>query len=67
MALVKATMFGELLGVFSVHQADPLTPGKKIAKAFKNYLLMGQNAGGFTTSNVVDIPTGMTIGQVFLS
>jgi len=67
MALVKAAMFGELLGVFSTHNADPLKPGKDIAKAFKNYLLMGQNAGGFPASNVVDIPAGMTIGQVFIS
>ena len=67
MALVKAAMFGELLGVFGTHNEDPLKPGKDIAKAFKNYLLMGQNAGGFPSSNVMDIPTGMTIGQVFLS
>tara|TARA_B100000029_G_C17432805_1_gene908530 strand:+ start:152 stop:625 length:474 start_codon:yes stop_codon:yes gene_type:complete len=67
MALVKATLFSELMGVFSVHQADPMTPGKKIATAFANYLKMGQNAGGFTTTNVVDTPTGMTIGQVFAS
>ena len=67
MALVKATLFSELMGTFSTHSPDPMKPGKDIAKAFKNYLMMGQNAGGFTTSNVVDTPTGMTIGQVFTS
>ena len=67
MALVKATLFSELMGTFSMHSPDPIKPGKDIAKAFKNYLMMGQNAGGFTTSNVVDTPTGMTIGQVFTS
>jgi len=67
MALVKATMFSELMGTFAGHSADPIKPGKDIAKAFKNYLLMGQNAGGFPAANVVDIPAGMTIGQVFTS
>jgi hypothetical protein len=67
MALVKGTMFSELLQVFNVYNSDPLKPGKDIAKAFANYLKAGQNAGGFTTTNVMDIPAGMTIGQVFLS
>ena len=67
MALVKATMFSELMGTFSTHNSDPIKPGKDIAKAFANYLKMGQNAGGFTTTNVIDTPAGMTIGQVFLS
>ena len=67
MALVKATLFSELMGTFSTHSPDPMKPGKDIAKAFANYLKMGQNAGGFTTSNVVDTPAGVTIGQVFAS
>ena len=36
--------------------SDPIKPGKDLAKAFKNYLQMGQNAGGFTTTNVIDAP-----------
>jgi hypothetical protein len=67
MALVKATLFSELMGTFSTHSPDPMTPGKAIAKAFANYLKMGQNAGGFPTSNVIDVPTGMLIGQVYAS
>jgi len=67
MALAKPVLFSELMGTFGSHQPDPMTPGKKIATAFANYLKMGQNAGGFTTTNVVDTPTGMTIGQVFAS
>ena len=67
MALVKASMFGELMGTFSTHSSDPMKPGKDIAKAFANYLKMGQNAGGFPTTNVVDTSAGMTIGQVFAS
>ena len=65
MALVKATMFSELMGTFSTHSPDPMKPGKDIAKAFANYLKMGQNAGGFPTTNVVDASAGMTIGGVF--
>ncbi len=65
MALVKATLVAELGGYFATHAPDPMKPGKNIAKAFKNYLLMGQNAGGFPASNVVDAPTGMGIGAVF--
>jgi len=65
MALVKATMMMELAGAFAAPAADPMKPGKDIAKAFANYLKMGMNAGGFPTSNVVDAPTGMTIGGVF--
>jgi len=65
MALVKATMMVELAGVFAGSNPDPLNPGKKIAKAFKNYLKMGMNAGGFPTSNVVDGPSGLGIGAVF--
>ena len=67
MALVKATMMMELAGAFAAPAADPMKPGKDIAKAFKNYLLMGMNAGGFPASNVVDAPTGMGIGGVFAS
>ena len=67
MALVKATMFSELMGTFSTASPDPMKPGKDIAKAFANYLKMGQNAGGFPTTNVVDTSAGMTIGQVFAS
>ena len=65
MALVKATLMMELAGNFAAPAADPMKPGKDIAKAFKNYLQGGMNAGGFPTSNVVDAPTGMTIGGVF--
>ena len=67
MALIKASMFSELMGTFSTHSPDPMKPGKDIAKAFANYLKMGQNAGGFPTTNVIDTPAGMTIGQVFTS
>ena len=67
MALVKASIFSELMGTFATHSPDPMKPGKDIAKAFANYLKMGQNAGGFPTTNVVDTSAGMTIGQVFLS
>ena len=65
MALIKATMVGELAGAFSKPASNPIKPGKDIAKAFKNYLQGGMNAGGFPTANVVDAPTGMTIGGVF--
>ena len=65
MALVKATMMMELAGVFAASNPDPIKPGQDIAKAFKNYLMMGMNAGGFPASNVVDAPTGMGIGAVF--
>ena len=65
MALVKATMMMELAGAFAAPAADPMKPGKDIAKAFKNYLMMGMNAGGFPSATVVDAPTGMTIGGVF--
>ena len=65
MALVKATLMMELAGYFAAYAPDPMKPGKDIAKAYKNYLMMGMNAGGFPASNVVDAPTGMTIGGVF--
>jgi len=65
MALVKAVMMMELAASFASTNPDPMKPGKDIAKAFKNYLKMGMNAGGFPTSNVIDAPTGMTIGGVF--
>ena len=65
MALVKATMVMELAGTFASTNADPMKPGKDIAKAFKNYLQGGMNAGGFPTANVIDAPTGMAIGGVF--
>jgi hypothetical protein len=67
MALIKVTLFSELLGTFSAYSPDPMKPGKDIAKSFANYLKMGMNAGGFPTTNVIDTPTGMTIGQVFAS
>ena len=65
MALIKATMMMELAGAFAAPASDPMKPGKDIAKAFKNYLQGGMNTGGFPTSNVIDSPTGMTIGGVF--
>ena len=65
MALGKATLQGELIATYGGHSPDPMKPGKDIAKAFKNYLMMAQNAGGFPASNVVDSPTGMTIGGVY--
>ena len=65
MALVKATMMMELAGVFSAWSPAALSPGQKIAKAFKNYLMMGMNAGGFPTATVVDTAAGIGIGQVF--
>ena len=65
MALVKAVLQGELIATYGGHSPDPMKPGKDIAKAFKNYLMMALNAGGFPASNVVDAPTGMTIGGVY--
>jgi hypothetical protein len=67
MALVKSVLQSELIMKFAAFAADPMKPGKDIAKAFANYLKMGQNAGGFPTSNVVDAPTGIAIGGVFAS
>ena len=67
MALVKATMMMELAGVFAGPAPTPIKPGQDIAKAFKNYLMMGMNAGGFPASNVVDAPAGAGIGSVFAS
>ena len=67
MALVKATMMAELAGVFAATTPTPIKPGQDIAKAFKNYLMMGMNAGGFPASNVVDAPAGAGIGSVFAS
>ena len=66
MALVKATLMVELAGYFAAFAPDPMKPGKDIAKAYKNYLLMGMNAGGFPASAVTAAqPTGMGIGGVF--
>jgi|TARA_Y100000034_G_scaffold42282_1_gene51834 hypothetical protein len=65
MALVKATMMMELAGTFASTNPTALKPGQDIAKAFKNYLMMGMNAGGFPTSNVVDAGAGAGIGGVF--
>ena len=65
MALVKATMMMEIAGVFAASNPDPMKPGQDIAKAFKNYLMMGMNAGGFPASNVVDAAAGAGIGGVF--
>ena len=67
MALIKATLMMELAGYFAAPAPDPMKPGKDIAKAYKNYLQGGMNAGGFPTANVVDAPTGMAIGGVFAS
>ena len=67
MALVKAVLFSELMATYGGHSPDPMKPGKDIAKAFKNYLMMGQNAGGFPASNVIDAPTGLTIGGIYAS
>ena len=65
MALVKATLMMELAGYFAAYAPDPMKPGKDIAKAYKNYLMMAMNAGGFPASQVVDAPTGIGIGGVF--
>ena len=67
MALVKATLMMELAGYFAGPAPTPIKPGQDIAKAFKNYLMMGQIAGGFPGSNVVDAPAGVGIGGVFAS
>ena len=67
MALIKATLMMDLAGKFASPAPDPMKPGKDIAKAYKNYLQGGMNAGGFPTANVVDAPTGMAIGGVFAS
>ena len=65
MPLVKATLMMQLAGYFAAPAPDPMKPGKDIAKAYKNYLMMAMNAGGFPASNVVDAPTGIGIGGVF--
>jgi len=66
MPLVKATMMMELAGAFAAGAAPtPIKPGQDIAKAFKNYLMMAMNAGGFPASNVVDAAAGVGIGGVF--
>ena len=65
MALVKAVMMMEMAGTFAGTNPDPMKPGKDIAKAFKNYLQGGMNAGGFPTANVIDASAGMAIGGVF--
>ena len=66
MALIKSTLQMELAGYFAKHNPDPMKPGKDIAKAFKNYLLMGMNAGGFPATAVTAAqPSGMGIGGVF--
>ena len=67
MPLVKAGMMMELAGAFAAPAPNPIKPGQDIAKAFKNYLLMGMNAGGFPASNVVDAAAGVGIGGVFAS
>ena len=65
MALVKATLMMELAGYFAGPAPTAIKPGQDIAKAFKNYLMMGMNAGGFPASNVVDASAGVGIGGVF--
>ena len=65
MPLVKATLMMELAGYFAGPAPTAIKPGQDIAKAYKNYLLMAMNAGGFPASNVVDAAAGMGIGGVF--
>ena len=66
MPLVKAALMMELAGYFAAYAPDPMKPGKDIAKAYKNYLLMAMNAGGFPASAVTGAqPAGMGIGAVF--
>ena len=66
MPLVKAALMMELAGYFAAYAPDPMKPGKDIAKAYKNYLMMAMNAGGFPASAVTAAqPTGMGIGGVF--
>ena len=66
MALVKATLMMELAGYFAAYAPDPMKPGKDIAKAYKNYLLMGMNTGGFPASAVTGAqPAGIGMGGVF--
>ena len=66
MALVKATMMMELAGAFAAPASNPMKPGKDIAKAYKNYLLMGMNTGGFPASAVSGAqPAGIGMGGVF--
>ena len=66
MALIKATLMMELAGYFAAYASDPMKPGKDIAKAYKNYLLMGMNTGGFPASAVTGAqPAGIGMGGVF--
>ena len=56
----------ELAGYFATYSSDPMKPGKDIAKAYKNYLLMGMNTGGFPASAVTGAqPAGIGMGGVF--
>ena len=57
----------DLAGKFAAYASDPMQPGKDIAEAYKSYLLLGMNSGGFPASAVTDAPTGMAIGGVFAS
>ena len=65
MALVKALLAANLGSKFAAPAPDPMKPGKDITAAYKDYLMMAMNAGGFPASNVVDASAGMTIGGVF--
>ena len=66
MALIKATLMMELAGYFATYASDPMKPGKDIAKAYKNYLLMGMNTGGVPASAVTGAqPAGIGMGGVF--
>ena len=66
MALVKALMAANLGSKFAAYASDPMKPGKDIAAAYKDYLLMGMNAGGFPASAVTAAqPSGMGMGGVF--
>ena len=66
MPLIKATLMMDLAGKFAAYASDPMKPGKDISKAYKSYLLMGMNAGGFPAEAVTAAqPSGMGIGGVF--
>ena len=66
MALVKATLEGQLIVRFASFASDPMKPGKDIAKSFEMYLKSAMNAGGGTTTNIATTDAaGQAIGSVF--
>ena len=65
MALVKATLQGELIATYGGHSPDPMKPGKDIAKAFKNYLMMALMLNGRTTGFLVYFLYWMRMKQSF--